>query len=262
MLYFDLINPYITYMLIILLFAFSIYAIFTKRYFITKHKNIIFIIVMVLLIWTQIARYIGVFFDHDTEWSVGVFNFRIIAFTWTTHLPFYICRLSVLVLLYYVITKDKRVESFLFYWGATGLAGILYPNGDIQNIFKLTETFYIDHFFLGLTPFFLVVYQGYRPSRKDLFIITGLMFVILAAFIPINNIINSITSHIEDIEKADYFYVNEQSIVRVVFGELPSMVFVFIHTSVALGFFSIYYFLFRNKVYEIKFFIFHFFLNK
>ena len=38
MLYFDLINPYITYMFIVLSFAFSIYAIFTKRDFITKHK--------------------------------------------------------------------------------------------------------------------------------------------------------------------------------------------------------------------------------
>jgi uncharacterized membrane protein YwaF len=203
---------------------------------------------MILLIWTQIARYIGVFFDTDTEWSFLVFNFRIVAFNLATHLPFYVCRLSVVVLLYYVITKDKRVESFLFYWGATGIAGILYPNGDIQNIFNLTETFYIDHFFLGLTPFFLVVYQGYRPSKKNLFIITGVMFIILTAFIPINAYMNSLPG----IENVDYFYITEQSIVRVLFGEVPKMVFVTIHTVAALCFFSIYFFLFRNAKHENK----------
>ena len=248
MLYFDLINPWITYIFILLLFTFSIYSIFVKREFITRNKKKIFRIVMILLVWTQFARYVGVFFESNVEWSIWIFNFRIVAFNWATHLPFYICRLSVVVLLYYVITKDKRVESFLFYWGATGIAGILYPNGDIQNIFKLTETFYVDHFFLGLTPFFLVVYQGYRPSKKNLLITTGVMFVILTSFIPINAFITSLPG----IGKADYFYLEDQSIVKVLFGELPKMVFIMIHTFVAFCFFSIYYFLFRNTKYEIK----------
>ena len=248
MLYFDLINPFITYIIIVLLFVVSIYAIFTKTEYITNHKTAIFRFVIVLLLWTQIARYIGVIFDTDAIWNIWIFNFKITSFTWATHLPFYVCRLSVVVLLYYVITKDKRVESFLFYWGATGIAGIIYPNGDIQNIFQLTETFYIDHFFLGLTPFFLVVYQGYRPSPKNLLVITGVMFLILTAFIPLNPLLEKLVG----IGKFDYFYVEDQSIVKVVFGELPQMLFVMIHTFAAFCFFSIYYLLFRNTKYKIK----------
>lgn len=248
MLYFDLINPWITYILIFVSFFSSIYLILTKKEWISKHKKTIFTVVTILLLWTQFARYVGVIFETDTEWSIWIFNFRIVAFSWATHLPFYMCRLSVWVLLYYVITKDKRVESFLFYWGATGIAGILYPNGDIQNIFNLTETFYIDHFFLGLTPFFLVVYQGYRPSKKDLYIITGVMFTILTAFIFINNFMSSFP----EIGKVDYFYIDNQSIVKVLFGELPKIVFVMIHTFTAFCFFNIYYYLLRNREIETK----------
>ena len=148
MLLFDFINPYITYMLVVLAFVFGVWAIFNKKEFISKHKNTFMNIALILLIWTQFARYAGIFFEEDTTWSFLIFNFKIKTFSYASHLPFYICRLSVLVLLYYLITKDKRVESFLFYWGATGLAGVIYPNGAIVNIFNLTETFFVDHFLL------------------------------------------------------------------------------------------------------------------
>ncbi len=227
MLYFDFINPYLMYALVILSAAFSIYAIFNYQEFINKHKKTIFIIATWLLLWSQFARYFGVFLRGD--------------FLITESLPFYVCRLSSLVLLYYVITKDKRVESFLFYWGATGMAGVIYPNGPMVNIANLTETFYIDHFLLAITPFFLVVYQGYKPNIKDLFIIVLVMAAILLAFIPINNLLG-----------ADYFYLNNQSIIGVVFPGLSSYVFILIHCLVALGYFSIYYFAFRNKNYKIE----------
>lgn len=237
-------------MTIVLAFTFTIYAIFHYRDFITKHKKSLMTIAMILLIWTQIARYIGIFFKEDTYWSFWIFNFKIVSFSLATHLPFYICRLSVVVLLYYLITKDKRVESFLFYWGATGLAGIIYPNSSYMgNIANLTETFYIDHFLLGITPYFLVVYQGYKPVKKDLFVITGVMFVILASFIPINNLLNTIPN-LES--TADYFYVKDQSIVADIFPGLPSIVFVMIHTIAVFGFFSAYFFLFKDKKYKIK----------
>jgi len=215
------------YAIVILSAAFSIYAIFNYKDFINKHKRRIFTIAAILLVWSQFARYLGVFLRGD--------------FLITESLPFYVCRLSSLVLLYYALTKDKRVESFLFYWGATGMAGVIYPNGPMENIANLTETFYIDHFLLAITPFFLVVYQGYKPNVKDLFIIVGVMAAILLAFIPINNLMG-----------ADYFYLNNQSIIGVVFPGLSSYVFILIHCLVALGYFSIYYFTFRNKNYKIE----------
>lgn len=226
MLYFDFLNPYLIYAIVVLSAAFCIYAIFTKRAFISKHKRLIMIIVSILLIWSQFARYVGVIYT-------GRFSFL-------DSLPFYMCRLSSLVLLVYLLTGSKRLESFLFYWGATGLAGVIYPNGAIENIANLTETFYIDHFFLTLIPFFLVVYQGYKPTFKDMFIITGVMALILYAFIPINNLFGS-----------DYFYLKDQSIIGIIFPGLSSYIFATIHYLVALLFFSIYYNWFKNKKYEL-----------
>ncbi len=255
MLLFDFVNPYVTYVFGLSVFAFSLWCIFYRKDFINRHKSKIIKIAMVLLIWTQIARYIGLFYNETTEWSFWIFNFRIIAFNWASHLPFYVCRLSVVVLLYYTITKDKKVESFLFYWGATGLAGVLYPNSsDIYNIFTLTETFYIDHYLLAITPFFLVVYQGYKPSMFDALIIALVMFVILSMFIPLNSMISSWMGVEESF--VDYFYLNNQSIVgelsiSLLGKRLPSIVFALLHSLVAYVFFSIYYIGFKNKEFEV-----------
>ena len=150
------------------------------------------------------------------------------------------CRISVVVLLYYLITKDKKVESFLFYWGALGLAGVLYPNGDFTNSVNLTETFYIDHIILTVTPFFLVLYQKYVPTFKDAIIISVLMFAILVSFIFLNQVLET-----------DYFYLEDQSIFAVIFGKQPKVVFALVHSFVALGFFSAYYMLFKNKEFEV-----------
>ena len=148
MLYFDFINPYLMYMITVGTAIFLIRSIFYKQEYINKHKKTILLIVTILLIWTQFARYAGVFFKGGEEWSIWIFNFKIHAFNLRSHLPFYMCRISVVVMLYYLLTKDKRVESFLFYWGALGLAGVIYPNGEFTNSVNLTETFYIDHILL------------------------------------------------------------------------------------------------------------------
>jgi len=240
MLYFDFVNPYLMYLITVGVTIFLIRSIFYKREFITKHKKKILLIVTILLLWTQFARYAGIFFTGGREWSVWFFNFKIHGFNLRSHLPFYMCRISVVVLLYYLITKDKKVESFLFYWGALGLAGVLYPNGDFTNSVNLTETFYIDHIILTVTPFFLVLYQKYVPTFKDAIIISVLMFAILVSFIFLNQVLET-----------DYFYLEDQSIFAVIFGKQPKVVFALVHSFVALGFFSAYYMLFKNKEFEV-----------
>lgn len=227
MLYFDFINPYFVYAVFVLFTAFSIYAIFTKNEWFEKHRKTIFIVSAILLTWTQIARYIVVYVNGD--------------FDMKNNLPFYVCRISGLVLLYYVFTKDKRTHSFLFYWGALGLAGVLYPNGAISNIANLTETFFIDHYFLTVIPFYLVAQDGYKPIKKDMFIITGLMMFILAIFVPINYLID-----------ADYFYLTRQSIFGEIFNNAPVWMFILVHTSAALVFFNIYYLWFGKKIESYK----------
>lgn len=241
MLLFDFMNSYIIYVVYVLSAVFTIHAIFTKTEFISKHRNKIFLIVSILLIWTQFARYIGIVVGTEETWSFWFLNFKIDAFSVQTHLPFYVCRLSVLVLLYYALTKDKRVRPFLFFWGATGLAGVLYPNGEVYNIVNLKETFFIDHFLLAVTPFYLVVYEKYIPSFKDVIKIVCLMAVILYIFIPINHLLGS-----------DYFYLLDQSIFGDLFPGVHSIIFATVHSLVAGVFFSTYYWYFRGKEFHVK----------
>jgi uncharacterized membrane protein YwaF len=236
MLYFDFINPYIIYVLVVFITLFLIYSIFQKQDFIRKHKTSIVWIVAILLTWTQVARYMGLLFEEEIVFEIGVFHFRILESNLTTMLPFYMCRISAFVLMIYAYSKSKYLHSFLFYWGALGIAGVIYPNGPISNIGNLTETFYIDHILLTIVPFYLVVYEDYHPSLKDMLLIGTLMFFILLAFIPINHWIG-----------ADYFYLQDQSIFAILFGHQSSILFAAVHTIMAMGFFSIYYFYFRSK---------------
>ncbi|MBN2604788.1 MAG: YwaF family protein [Bacilli bacterium] len=226
MIYFDFVNPYFIYFFFLFLAIFTVYAMFAYQNFFKKHEKIIIFIVTVLLIWSQGMRYLGVAIKDG--------------FDITENLPFYICRFSGFVLMIYALTGSKKLESFLFYWGATGLAGILYPNGEISNIANLTETFYIDHFLLTITPFYLVVYRGYKPSFKDVVYITVFMALLLLMFIPVNMILD-----------ADYFYLTRQSIVGEILPGLPVVVFILIHCVTAFIFFSTYYLLFRSKNYNL-----------
>jgi hypothetical integral membrane protein (TIGR02206 family) len=227
MLYFDFINPYLWYITIIILYFTSVFFIFLRKDFITRNQNYIRVFIMVLLIWSQLARY----------------GFSIIrdGFNPEIYFPFFICRISSLVLTYYFITKDRKVESFLFYWGILGVAGVLYPNGPISNIANLTETFYIDHVLLALTPFYLVVIEGFKPNKTNLRQTTLLMMILLLLFIPINEYFGT-----------DYFYTKDQSVFRVLFPKisdtifgvnihLSSILYVIAHTLCAYCFFNLEY---------------------
>ncbi|MCF7925168.1 MAG: YwaF family protein [Candidatus Izimaplasma sp.] len=173
--------------------------------------------------YTQLTRYVFALFRDG--------------FLINESLPFYVCRISSVILLYYFFTKDRRVMPFLFFWGATGLAGIIYPNGPIDNIANLTETFFIDHYLLAITPFYLVLYESYVPTKKDVYKITVLMAIMLYIFIPINYVLNT-----------DYFYLKDQSIFGVLFPNSSSLFFATVHYLVAFGFFYLYYLLYDKSL--------------
>lgn len=228
--YFTFVNPYIWYVFIVFLFTSAIYFVFNLKDSLKDNKKLIYRIVSIILIYTQLLRYQ---FIYDSSVSFDI----------VTHLPFYICRISAWVLLVHTSVNSfvefKLLTPFLFYWGATGLAGIIYPNGPIDNIPTLTQTFYIDHFLLGIFPFFLVAVEKYKPTMKHVFVISGIMFAMLLMFIPLNGIWGT-----------DYFYLANQSIFGVLFPGSSSVTFAFVHSLAALCFFSIYYFAFREKAVE------------
>jgi len=225
MLYFDFINPYFVYAIFVLFTAFSIYAIFTYKKWFRKNRNLLFISVAILLTWTQFARYIVVYLNGD--------------FVITESLPFFMCRISVVVYVYYAYTRDKRVHSFLFYWGALGIAGVLYPNGPISNIENLTEAFFIDHYLLTIIPFYLVAHEGYKPVKKDMYGILLLMTFILSIFVPINYLLGS-----------DYFYLSDQSIFGVLVPNAPVWLFILVHVGASYIFFNFYNMWFSQKKIE------------
>jgi uncharacterized membrane protein YwaF len=123
-----------------------------------------------------------------------------------------------------------KVRPLLYFWGATGILGVLVPNGSISNIAMLTETFFIDHYLLAVTPFYLLHINQYKPKLKDAYVTTLLFALLLFSFIPLNNVL-----------EADYFYLKDQSVLQYVLPGLSQWLFVVIHTIGMFLFFLIYY---------------------
>lgn len=216
MLFFDFINPYVVYIGYNLLTIVTIYLIFTKKEWILAHQKTIWIVVTILLVYSQIARYF--------------LTFLVGRFTLEEGLPFFVCRISSLFLTFYMFKPVDKVRPLLFFWGATGILGVLVPNGSISNIAMLTETFFIDHYLLAVTPFYLLHINHYKPKFNDALVTTIIFALLLFSFIPLNNLLN-----------ADYFYLKDQSVLQYILPGLSQPMFVVIHTIGMFLFFMIYY---------------------
>ncbi|MFH5881691.1 TMEM164 family acyltransferase [Liberiplasma polymorphum] len=218
MLYFNFMNPYIIYLIYNFITLFTIYLVFKKKTFIVRYKKLIWIFITIILIYTQFTRYI----------------YPLIMGTFTTQesLPFFICRISALALLYYMFYPNKRLHPLLFFWGSTGIFAVFFPNGNIENIALLNETFFIDHYILAGTPFFLIRIQGYKPTYKQVNYATVAFGIVLVGFIPFNNYL-----------QADYFYLTNQAVLHVLLPGLTSFWFAIIHTIAVYIVFNAYYFM-------------------
>ncbi|MFP4286092.1 MAG: hypothetical protein ACLFRI_00200 [Candidatus Izemoplasmataceae bacterium] len=216
MLFFNFINPYIVYITYNLITILTIYLIFTKKTWILAHQKTIWLIVTILLVYSQIARYF--------------LTFLVGRFTIEEGLPFFVCRISSLFLTFYMFKPKDRFKPLLYFWGATGILGVFVPNGSISNIALLTETFFIDHYLLAVTPFYLLHINQYKPKLNDALITTMVFALVLFIFVPLNTLLN-----------ADYFYLKDQSVLQYILPGLSQPMFIIIHTIGMFLFFMIYY---------------------
>ncbi len=223
MLYFDFINPYIIYSAYVTITIGLIVFIFRRPEGIKQYKKPLLTIVAILLIYTQTMRYLYPIF-------IGTF-------TWQESLPFYVCRITSPVLLYYAITRDKRVEGFLYFLGGTGIWGVFIPNGPIANIGELTEYFFIDHLLLGLTSFYLIKVERYAPSYNTLVMFTFMFGVTLFLFMPLNLYLGT-----------EYFHKRDLDIARTIFPGVSYITFGILLTIALFIFFNIYYFMAKKVI--------------
>ncbi len=110
-------------------------------------------------------------------------------------LPLEMCRVSSILTILFLITKDKRFMDVIFYFSIFALCSLFYP----KNVYHFAHingvSYMINHLMTVLTPIFGVIAYDWRPSWKS-FIRAGIAFSI---FFPVVLVVNALTG-------GNYFY--------------------------------------------------------
>ncbi len=110
-------------------------------------------------------------------------------------LPLEMCRISSILTIVFLLTKDKRFMDVIFYFSIFALASLVYP----KNIYHFAHvngiSYMINHLMTVLTPIFGIIAYGWKPSWKA-FARAGIAFTV---FLPVVLVVNHLTG-------GNYFY--------------------------------------------------------
>ncbi len=203
MIRFDFANPYLIYFLYNLLFIATVLALFFFKGFFKRNEEAILRLSGVLLLYSQGVLYIFPLFEGNYT------------------LPFFICRITTLLVLFYFFFGGKFLHDVLFFFGSTGMFAVWIPAGPIDNIANLREYYFIGHYFVALFPFYLIAVKNYRPTRPTAIAMAVGFGVFLAAFVPVNEAMGW-----------NYFFLSDRNPLFDMFPWMNHYIFAFLH---ALG---------------------------
>ncbi len=110
-------------------------------------------------------------------------------------LPLEMCRISSLLTICFLITKDQRFMDVIFYFSIFALCSLVYP----KNIYHFAHvngiSYMINHLMTVLTPIFGAIAYDWRPSWKAFVRATA----VFSVFLPVVLIVNHLTG-------GNYFY--------------------------------------------------------
>lgn len=146
-------------------------------------------------------------------------------------LPLHISRISSLLGIYYLFTKNPKVMNVLFYFGLYAYGSFLVPSRVYPVSHAIGVSFLINHIITLLLPLFASIAYGWRPTLKSLFVSYAYFLGYFLGVFFLNPLIDG-----------NYFYLKH----RPFFTELPG----YLYHSMALLFtfllFSTGYFVYRT----------------
>ncbi len=111
-------------------------------------------------------------------------------------LPLEMCRISSLLTIAFLVTKDKRFMDVIFYFSIYALTSLFYPKNVYHFLHVNGVSYMINHLMTVLTPIFGVIAYNWRPTWKS-FRRASISFSI---FLPTVIIVNHFTG-------GNYFYL-------------------------------------------------------
>lgn len=125
-------------------------------------------------------------------------------------LPFHISRISSLLGISYLLTKNSRVMNILFYFGLYAYGSFLIPSRVYPISHAIGISFLVNHVITLLLPLFASMAYDWRPTLKSLFTSYGYFLIYFFFVYFLNPLIDG-----------NYFYLK----YRPVFKELPDYLY-------------------------------------
>ncbi len=97
-------------------------------------------------------------------------------------LPLEMCRISSILTIIFLLTKDKRIMDVIFYFSIYAVTSLFYPKNVYHFLHVNGISYMINHLMTVLTPIFGVIAYGWRPSWKG-FARASIAFSIYLPFI-------------------------------------------------------------------------------
>lgn len=161
----------------------AVYLFIRFRGPIAKHRDIVGKMMLGIILFQQIFLMYG--------WYALVLDDFV-----REGLPLEMCRISTLLTILFLLTKDKRFMDVIFYFSIYALCSLVYP----KNIYHLLHvnglSYMINHLMTILTPIFGVIAYGWKPTWKS-FRRAAIAFTV---YLPVVVLVNHLTG-------GNYFYL-------------------------------------------------------
>ncbi|MFD1851681.1 TIGR02206 family membrane protein [Oceanobacillus bengalensis] len=126
-------------------------------------------------------------------------------------LPLQICRISTLLGIWFLVTKNIKVLEIMFYFGLFAYGSFLYPSRIHPVYHVMGISFVVNHVITILLPYFGYIAYQWRPKFKG-FLKAYLLFLVYFAFVYVLN----------PFIDGNYFYLK----YRPFFNEWPNYIYV------------------------------------
>lgn len=206
--------PYMTifdehHMTYILLMGVLLLLMVTQVEKVKKHAEIIRKGILMVSIIQQVALY---------SWYIFETGFDI-----SESLPFHISRISSILGIIFLWTKNNKVMHVLFYFGLFAYGSFFYPSRVYPMYHLMGLSFFINHAITILLPIFSAIAYDWRPKLNRMFKAYGWFLAYFVFVYFLNPLIDG-----------NYFYLKH----RPFFGHLPDSIYVpgvFLFTLIIFG---------------------------
>lgn len=162
--------------------------------------------------------------------QIGLYSWYIFetGFDISESLPLHISRISSILGIIYLATKNKKVLNVLFYFGLFAYGSFFYPSRVYPFYHLMGISFFINHAVTILLPIFAAIAYDWRPKLPMVFKAYGWFLVYFFFVYFLNPLIDG-----------NYFYLKH----RPFFGHLPDYIYVPGVLIVTFGIFLLGYYL-------------------